>query len=1183
MKKILIPISMLFVAGLSNAQTTNTENYVQTRVYLEPVTTSSSTAKQIETVQYFDGLGRPKQVVSVKASPLGKDVISHIEYDGFGRQVKDYLPVPQTGTQNGGIYSNPLVNAPNTPYGTEKIYAEKLLENSPLNRVFEQKQVGNDWNTKPVKFDYDANITGEVIKYTTATTWENGATKSVINNGGTFGVGQLYKNTVTDEDGNKTIEFKNGQGQTILVRKVITTTENADTYYVYNEYNQLAFVIPPLASIATIDETTLNNLCYQYRYDGDGRLVEKKLPGKGWEYMVYDKADRLIMTQDANLNQQDKWLITKYDQFGRVIYTGILLGGSRASMQSQAGGLVITESKHPTGFTKNGMQIYYSNGYFANIETVLSVNYYDTYPAYSFNPAFPSTIYGKTILTDNPVTLGKSTKSLPVMTLVKNIEDDNWTKSYSYYDTKGRPVGSYAINHLGGYTKTESELDFSGTVLQTKTFHKRLANDTERVITETFSYDHQNRLLTHKHKVDTNTEEILAQNIYNELSQLKTKKVGGTNAATPLQSIDYAYNIRGWMTKINDPNNLNGKLFGYEMKYQNPVNTSLSPVKYNGNIAEVDWAKSSGVLKRYSYNYDGLNRLGEAIFSEPNSSVPVNNKFNETLSYDLNGNISNLSRNAPSYYGTAEQIDDLSYNYHGNRLVSVSDGTGNSTGYEGGGGSIEYDDNGNMITMPDKMIEEIRYNHLNLPKKFVSNNQTTSISYLYRADGTKLQKFYISSSSGPTSLTSTEYLDGFHYASSNGEELGAIYEATGGTAYESEAFMPILQEIAYQNQLKFVPTAEGFFDFENNQYIYQYKDHLGNVRVSYKKHEDGVLVTDSNDYYPFGMSFVRDPEEDAYFGIGSYTNYKYNGKELQETGMYDYGARFYMPDLGRWGVVDNYSENYFPISPYSYVANNPSKFIDINGEWIYINDQNGTQYRYHNGATQNQVDGKWTNIDANTQLSDYVTQTVAGLNYLDKNTSIGNEMIGYFDQAQGKDGKVRDIYFNYTNGGSQIKYGISNIIELNTSSTKGVLTTSGNDAKYSPLYTTIAHEMGHIYENYALGVNSQSDTRFGPNSTTAEIYGTHVENIVRAESGLPLRTHYGKIIDGAGNVFPSKASRLIDNAGSSIYYNSNGGQISPTPSVQSVLNVNSTILQNRYNYNGAAAVFHMQKFKSRGK
>lgn len=293
--------------------------------------------------------------------------------------------------------------------------------------------------------------------------------------------------------------------------------------------------------------------------------------------------------------------------------------------------------------------------------------------------------------------------------------------------------------------------------------------------------------------------------------------------------------------------------------------------------------------------------------------------------------------------------------------------------------------------------------------------------------------------------------------------------------------------------------------------------------------------------------------------------------------MYDYGARFYMPDIGRWGVLDNYSENYFPISPYSYVANNPAKFIDINGEWIYINDQNGTQYRYHNGATQHQVDGKWTNVDANTQLSDYVVQTVAGLNHLDKNTSIGNTMIGYFDQGE----KNTDINFNYTSGNSEVRHGISNIVDLNTSSTKGVWTTSGNDSKYSPLYTTIAHEMGHVYENFALGLTSQVDTRFGPNSTTVEIYGTHVENIVRAESGLPLRTHYRTTKDGTGKVFPANGSRLIDTTGSSIYYNASGGQISPTPSVKSVLNVNSTILHNRYSYTTAAAVYNIPKIKNR--
>jgi len=973
MKKIVIPISALFGMSSAHAQLSTTENYVYSKTYL-----SDSTEPNIrtsETAQYLDGFGRPKQVINIKATPSNKDVVTKIVYDQFGRQTLDYLPVPQTGTLNGGIYTDPLANVTNTPYGSEKIYAEKQLENSPLDRILSQKQVGNAWDNKPVQFGYDANIDGEVIKYTTTTTWENEATKSTIEYGGTYSVGQLYKNTVTDEDGNTTIEFKNGKGQVLLVRKMLNATESADTYYVYNEYNQLAWVIPPLLSKKqTWGWDDQQALSYEYRYDGRNRLVEKRLPGKDWEYMVYDKADRLVLTQDANLRPNHKWFFNKYDKFGRIIYTGIAVdNGDRNAVQ---GWILFTygiNTEISGSYTQSGMQIPYGNtAYPQNIESILTVNFYDTYPTGTpaFTPAIPNQ---STVLTDN-MSSELNTKSLALASYVKNIEDDNWTKNYSYYDTRGRVIATHSINHLGGYTKTESILDFSGVPQQTYTYHLRKQGEVGITVKERFTYDAQNRLEKHYHQVDDKAEELLADNTYNDLSQLTNKKVGNN-----LQSIDYNYNIRGWLTDINKNQmsvpDLGNKLFSYKIKYtqkegiDNPDAVQFPgknvSAKYNGNIAEVDWrvVETLGVNplsppKRYGYVYDGLNRLTAGYYQNPLN--PTSKENTESLSYDLNGNISSLYRTSVVESGntTATLIDNLQYTYgSGNRLTQLDDTSGNPTGYEAYfspfSNTINYDANGNMTSMPGKRISEIQYNFLNLPNQIeIDMDFPFTMNHLYRADGSKVKKTTVSTIAGYNTITTTtenvDYLDGFQYKHTEtvtnggdpgggGGEVGALVASLEtNRAMEMQAYS--LDEGSTAKNvlgvktadLQFFPTAEGFYDYIKNQYIYQYRDHLGNTRVSFGRNSLGNLeLVDNNDYYPFGMNHLKSGT--SFFGTSSYKNYKYNGMELQETGMYDYGARFYMPDLGRWGVIDPLTEKMTRHTPYNYAFNNPIRFIDPDG------------------------------------------------------------------------------------------------------------------------------------------------------------------------------------------------------------------------------------------------------------
>ena len=320
-------------------------NYIIEKTYhTETTETSTHTGNKSVSINYFDGLGRASQRIQVAASPDGKDMIQHIAYDEFGRETKKYLPY--TSTTAGGSYRDDAATEQddfykttfNSPTKSVDPWSDIVYEESPLNRILEQGAPGSDFQAKggqadhAVHFAYQTNENNEVKRFEL-----NTGDSLVVN--AYYNASTLYKTGTRDENGVWSYEYKNILGQ-VLMKESDPEGLKLRTYYVYDIYGLLRYVIPPKAvelitqTTGAVDADIISNLCYYYEYDGRKRMTMKQLPSAGPVYMIYDKRDRLVLAQDGNQRTGNKWMFTKYDVVNRPVITGIYDHGTNISQDS---------------------------------------------------------------------------------------------------------------------------------------------------------------------------------------------------------------------------------------------------------------------------------------------------------------------------------------------------------------------------------------------------------------------------------------------------------------------------------------------------------------------------------------------------------------------------------------------------------------------------------------------------------------------------------------------------------------------------------------------------------------------------------------------------------------------------------------------------------------------------------
>ncbi len=780
----------------------------------------------------------------------------------------------------------------NATYGSsEKPYSTIWYEPSPLSRPVGQYSAGTSWyeGRKNDSIKYQLNSANEVPRFQINSS-------NLLEKVADYDDNTLYKTVVTDPDGKTSTEYKDNLGQVVMKQ----SDADVKTCYVYDDFGHLSYVLPPIATdslntgVIKDDNGVLRRYAYRYKYDGRGNTIEKCLPGCEPIYMIYDKADRMVLSQDGN--QRDslrksikQWTVVKYDMLGRVVFTGILSNDSTKDQFKDvySKNILVTETYTGTGTG-------YSINYFGAAKP-LTLNYYDDYSFTSIptngsklNWVVPPTGYDMKYIP--PAGIKEAVGLLTgTRTYILDNVGTNYLTTAQYYDDKGRVVQTRATNHLGGYDYSYHHYDFTGKVKGTYKVHNT-ATQTELPETYTYDYDHAGRPTTTTYKI-FNDQVILTNNTYDELGRLQyTYRHGGAD------TISYQYNIRNWTTQIK-----NGT-FAENLGYNIPGDMAATPC-FNGNISSAS-CNNNGASRYYNYQYDELNRLNLGVVLQISpEGYPCGATNVESLDYDKQGNIKTLVRLSGSTW-----IDGLNMTYTGNQVKSVTDSYGSQGLYDtkeyndkaNTSNEMSYDKNGNMVKDLDRDIVTIRYNVLNLPDtiQFKYGNQ---ILNRYAADGRKLYTEYFTKNTQLATPIDTGSVYNYVYNRSLMTKSGTDY--VGNMEYNA-SYYTLYGQLTKGYNLWRVHNPEGYTDTFNSSYVstnfnYFRRDHLGNTRETWLAPYTVFVannfvvpgtVVQRTQYYPSGLPWAEGESS-------SLQPYKYNGKEFVEMNgldTYDYGVQLTM-------------------------------------------------------------------------------------------------------------------------------------------------------------------------------------------------------------------------------------------------------------------------------------------------